>query len=95
MQEKLAIFFYRYIAPLEQRDFSEVGFSSSRQRRDISIGVDGSDKGTPAECYVLDPSDMVTLPEYLHTHEWLRTLGYLVFHFPIDFALPGPVGSIS
>ena len=42
------------------------GFSS-RQRRDISIGVDVSDKGTPAECYVLDRSDMVTLIEYLHT----------------------------
>ena len=41
------------------------GFSS-RQRRDISIGVDVSDKCPPAECYVLDRPDMVTLPEYLH-----------------------------
>ena len=34
----------------------------------MSIVSDVSDKCTPAECYVLDRSDMVTLPEYLHTH---------------------------
>ena len=33
----------------------------------MSIGVEVSDKRTPAECYVLDRSNMVTLPEYLHT----------------------------
>ena len=47
--------------------FGEVGIFS-RQRRDMSIVADVSDKGTPAECYVLDRSTMVTLPEYLHTH---------------------------
>ena len=46
--------------------FGEVGLFS-RQRRDMSIVSDVSDKCTPAECYVLECFDMVTLPEYLHT----------------------------
>ena len=33
----------------------------------MSIGVDVSDKCTPAECYVLDRSALVTLLAYLHT----------------------------
>ena len=33
----------------------------------MSIVADVSDKCTPAECYVLECFDMVTLPEYLHT----------------------------
>ena len=33
----------------------------------MSIGEDVSNKGTPAECYVLDRSDLVTLLAYLHT----------------------------
>ncbi len=33
----------------------------------MSIVADVSDKCTPAECYVLDRSAMVTLPEYLHS----------------------------
>ncbi len=34
----------------------------------MSIESDVSDKCTPAECYVLDRSAMVTLLAYLHTH---------------------------
>lgn len=49
------------------KEASERSGFSSRQRRDISIGVDVNDEGTPAECYVLDRPDMGTLPEYLHT----------------------------
>ena len=39
----------------------------------MSIGADVSDKCTPAECYVLDRYDIVTLPEYLYTQK-LRTI---------------------
>ena len=35
----------------------------------MSIVADVNDKRTPAECYVLDRSDRVTLPEYLHTRQ--------------------------
>ena len=35
----------------------------------MSIVADVSDKCTPAECYVLDRSDMGTLLAYLHTPE--------------------------
>ena len=42
----------------------------------MSIGVEVSDKGTPAECYVLDRSNMVTLPEYLHTQRQIGICPY-------------------
>ncbi len=34
----------------------------------MSIGVDVRDKCTPAECHVLERSDMGTLLEYLYIH---------------------------
>ena len=54
----------------------------------MSIGEDVSDKGTPAECYVLDRSDMVTLPEYLHTlfSKTLDNLSKLWFNVCITLA---------
>ena len=70
-------FFYSHCEAIllgwSKETFERSGFSS-RQRRDISIGADVSDKGTPAACYVLDRFDMVTLIEYLHILDRCATI---------------------